>query len=110
MPEIVSALSEMADLWLESDTPVQVSPLDSHFQIVLRHLNPDAPRVYFNQREWMSVMVVDTPGTSTPTETPTRTPTPVSATSSPPRSESCSRGHASRHRPSPQSPGWPRTA
>ncbi|MET9105513.1 radical SAM protein [Streptomyces zhihengii] len=62
VPEIVSALSEMADLWLESDTPVQVSPLDSHFQIVLRHLNPDAPRVYFNQREWMSVMVVDTPG------------------------------------------------
>jgi uncharacterized protein len=62
VPEIVAALNEMADLWLESDTPVQVSPLDSHFQTVLRHLNPDAPRVYFNQREWLSVMVVNTPG------------------------------------------------
>ncbi|WP_435600744.1 radical SAM protein [Streptomyces sp. C10-9-1] len=62
VPEIVSALNELADLWLCSDNPVQVSPLDHQLQIVLRHLDPKAPRSYFNQREWLPVIVVNTPG------------------------------------------------
>ncbi|MFC8369925.1 MULTISPECIES: radical SAM protein [unclassified Streptomyces] len=62
VPEIVSALNQIADLWLTSDNPVQVSPLDYQLQIVLRHLDPEAPRSYFNQREWLPVIVVNTPG------------------------------------------------
>lgn len=62
VPEIVSALNEIVDLWLSSDNPVSVAPLEGQIQAVLRHLDPRAPRVYYNQREWLPVIVVNTPG------------------------------------------------
>jgi uncharacterized protein len=62
VPQIVEALNRLTDLWLASDNPVRIAPLDGHLQIVLRHLDPEAPRNYYNQREWLPVIVVNTPG------------------------------------------------
>jgi uncharacterized protein len=62
VPEIVRALTEIADLWLASENPVRVAPLDAQFRTIMRHLDPGAPRVYYDQRAWLPVIVVDTPG------------------------------------------------
>jgi uncharacterized protein len=62
IPQIVDSLNRLTELWLTSENPVHIAPLDTHLETVLRHLDPEAPRVYYNQREWLPVIVVNTPG------------------------------------------------
>ncbi|WP_424186396.1 hypothetical protein ACOBQX_00920 [Actinokineospora sp. G85] len=74
VPEIVGALDRLFDRWLASDNPVPIAPLDAQGQAALRHLNPDSPKVCHDQRDWLPVIVINTPPRCCPA--PGSTPRP----------------------------------
>ncbi|MEV0675117.1 radical SAM protein [Actinosynnema sp. NPDC050436] len=58
---IVSALTRLFDRWLASPSAIQVSPLDEYTDRAIRHLTGAEP-VYYNRREWLDVILVNTDG------------------------------------------------
>jgi uncharacterized protein len=60
--EIGAAMCRLVDLWLASDSPVQILPIGEQIRALLTHLNPDAPRNYYDKREWCWAVLVNTDG------------------------------------------------
>ncbi|EYF08048.1 putative oxidoreductase [Chondromyces apiculatus DSM 436] len=60
--EVLEALCTLADLWLESDRNIQITPLVGHFQEAIKHLQGDSLPVYYNRREWETAVMVNTNG------------------------------------------------
>lgn len=60
--EISAAMCRLVDLWLASESPVQILPISEQVRALLTHLNPDAPRHYYDKREWCWAVLVNTDG------------------------------------------------
>lgn len=61
--EILHAFRSMVDLWLEDDeASAEVEPIKNQIHIVLRYLKKDFKPQYYNKRNWMPVILVNTNG------------------------------------------------
>jgi uncharacterized protein len=60
--EIVDAFRTLIDLWLESDAPPEILPLNGYLQTVTHALTEGAPPRYFNKREWNPALLVNING------------------------------------------------
>lgn len=59
--EIVTALTTLFDLWLASAAPITIAPITEYVDRAIRHLT-GAPAQYYNRREWLDTILVDTTG------------------------------------------------
>ncbi|HYI00668.1 radical SAM protein [Hyalangium sp.] len=60
--DILKAFQELVDLWLEKDGFLKVYPTLEQIQTVLRFIKGNAAPVYYNKREWLPVLLVNTNG------------------------------------------------
>ena len=61
--ELLAALCELADLWLEDTAPIAVAPIRRYFALALfAHLNPANRVAVYDKAKWISVFLVDTDG------------------------------------------------
>lgn len=60
--QIVEAYRTLIDLWLQSDQPPSITPVDSWIDGVTHHLTPGAVPRYFSKREWNPALLVNTNG------------------------------------------------
>jgi uncharacterized protein len=59
--EIVTALTRLFDLWLADPARITIEPLTEYLERAMRHLTGAPPR-YYNRREWLDTILVDTTG------------------------------------------------
>ncbi|MET0406625.1 MAG: radical SAM protein [Cystobacter sp.] len=59
--DILQAFKDLVDLWMEKDGFLEVYPTLEQIQLVLRSMQGGAP-IYYNKREWLPVMLVNTNG------------------------------------------------
>lgn len=60
--EVLSALCELADMWLESEKVVLVQPIIEHIEKILYRYIPNAKPFYYDKRKWESIYLVNTNG------------------------------------------------
>jgi uncharacterized protein len=59
--DILQAFKDLVDLWMEKEGFLTVFPTLEQIQVVLRAMK-GAPPVYYNKREWLPVLLVNTNG------------------------------------------------
>jgi uncharacterized protein len=60
--DVIFAYCLLIDLWLESESWVEVIPTINHIQKAVRRLASGSPTTYFNKRVWNPVFVINTNG------------------------------------------------
>lgn len=59
--DIITALTTLFDLWLADPARITIAPLTEYLDRAIRHLT-HAPPQYYNRREWLDTILVDTTG------------------------------------------------